>query len=78
MAVLSTIQTGYEYASSFGYNHPKVTVDFPEGFFPDNTGVPIDTPLTILVGPGHEWEEDVILHEYAHSIQYNLHGEWIP
>jgi hypothetical protein len=73
-AILDTIEIGHEYASSLGYNHVKVEVRWPS----DGTYVPLDDPLTIHFLSGDEWDEDVILHEYGHTIQHSIYGEWIP
>lgn len=72
--ILDTIRIGHEYASSLGYDHNKVDVIWPS----DETYVPESDPLTIHVEPIHEWIEDVILHEYGHTIQHSVYGEWIP
>ena len=73
-AILDTIEIGHEYASSLGYNHVKVEARWPS----DGTYVPLDDPLTIHLLSGDEWDEDVILHEYSHTIQHSIYGEWIP
>ncbi len=78
-AIFDTILIGYDYALASGHTNPKVTVLWPgpgTGSSTELDGVTIN----IAGGGGDqdEWDEDNILHEYGHSVQFHVYGAWIP
>jgi hypothetical protein len=72
--IYDTLILGYQYATTLSYFHPKVTARWPSS----KTYTEGGNPYVMHFVSGDEWDEDVILHEYGHSIQYNIYGEWIP
>lgn len=78
-SIFDTIEIGYDYASSFGHTHSKVTVIWP-GPDPYSSYNEIDGVTINIAGGGgdqDEWDEDNILHEYGHSILFHVYGGWI-
>jgi len=71
--IFDTIIIGYDYAHSLGYDHAEVQAKWRSG----GTYTELDG-LTMDFIAGDEWDEDVILHEYGHSVQHSIYGEWIP
>lgn len=71
--IFDTLLIGYDYAQSLGYAHTDVQAKWPS----DRTYNELNG-ITINFVDGDEWDEDVILHEYGHSVQHSIYGEWIP
>lgn len=74
VGIFDTIDIGHEYAESVEYGHPKTEVRWPA----DDTQTIAETPLIIYLAGGDEWDEDIILHEYGHSIMFSIYGGEIP
>jgi len=74
-SILNTIIFGYQYAAdTLGHLHPRVTIFWPSG----RTYCEGGDGYKIHFVREDQWDEDVILHEYGHSIQYNVYRGWIP
>lgn len=73
VGIFDTLLIGYDYAQSRGYSHADVQAKWRS----DGTYTELDG-LTMDFIAGDEWDEDVILHEYGHSVQHSIYGEWIP
>lgn len=77
--IFDTIDIGHEYAVSLGYNHVKVEAIWPVAPPPQGQGTHTDADgIRMYFVSGDGWDEDVILHEYGHTIQHSIYGEWIP
>jgi hypothetical protein len=65
--IYDTIILGYQYATTLSHFHPKVTVRWPHGSVSE-------TFSDVLIGirDTAAFQEDVILHEYGHAVQYNI------
>lgn len=63
--IFDTILIGYDYASSLPHSHLRVHAKWPMA----NTQTELDG-VTLDFRQDDEWDEDVILHEYSHSILY--------
>jgi len=72
--VADTVNVGYDYAAELGYSHQKVNLYWPS----DGSYTEGGNYRNIHLVSGDEFDEDVILHEYGHSVQYGVYGQWIP
>jgi len=75
--IYDTLILGYQFATTLNpvHFHPKVTGCWPSSGL---TYTEVGNPNRMHFVAGDSWDEDVILHEYGHSVQHNVYGEWIP
>jgi hypothetical protein len=77
-AAYSTVQDGYNWLKTeTGWSRSQVRVQWPVGDWPQSNGNNIF--LTNVGSYANSiWGREVVLHEYAHCIQYALPGGWPP
>lgn len=77
-AAYSNLRSGGEWLSErTGWERSQVTVVWPDGSWPHSHGNEIHLPS----GEFYEnavWRRDIVLHEYAHCVHYELRGGSFP
>lgn len=74
--IADAVYNGHSFALGLGYDHPFVIYEWRDGL----TGTSYTHSLFpdwITIVDSDRWAEDTILHEYGHSVQYYVYGDWI-
>jgi len=75
--IFDTLNTGWSYfINTLGYDHGHVTCIWYPG--KSDTYVEGSNGYRIHIGDGDQMDEDVILHEYGHSIMFGIFGGFPP
>jgi hypothetical protein len=72
--IFDYLENGHAYWEGQGYDHGLATCIWPDS----GTYVEGSNGYRIHIVDGDEMDEDVILHEYGHSIMYGIYGSFPP